>query len=94
MISDYANQSMTWKAVASLSEYNEPTYTTTTITGRKEPTSRLVRNAQGQEVAVSSFVVTASAVAVNDLIDNQQIIRVDSLPDLDGDIRFYEAYLI
>jgi nitrogen regulatory protein PII-like uncharacterized protein len=93
MISDYLNQSLTWKKVTATSDTNENTYSSTTIKGRKESVNKLIRNLQGNEVVVSTLVVTESAVSVNDLIDDQIVIQVDILPDLSGNTNHYEVYL-
>jgi len=95
MISEYANQSLTWKTAGTLNDYNEPTYSTgTTIKGRKEINNKLIRDAQGQEVVAGSFIVTASAVAVGDKIDDKLVLRSEPLPDLDGTTQFYEVYTV
>ena len=93
MLNDYANQSITRQTMSSINAYNEPTYSSTTIKGRKEPTNKLVRNAQGEEITSNSFVITESLVLVNDLLDGSQVLTVDILPDIDGTTQFYEAYL-
>ena len=94
MISAYTNQSLTWKHVSSINEYNEPTYTTSTIKGRKETGFKMIRDAQGQETVSSATVFTKSAVTVNDLIDGKLVIAVDSQITLGGSVLFYEVYLI
>jgi hypothetical protein len=94
MISAYTNQSLTWKHVSSINEYNEPTYATSIIKGRKETGFKMIRDAQGQETVSSAQVFTKSAVAVNDKIDDKLVIAVDSQITLNGSISFYEVYLI
>lgn len=94
MLSDYANQSLTLKHVTSVNEYNEPSYTTTTIKGRKETGFKLIRNAAGQMVVASAIVFTKSAVSNNDLIDGSLVISVKSDISLDGTTLFYEAFLL
>jgi hypothetical protein len=93
MINDYANQSMTLKTAGTPNEYNEPTYATSTIKGRKEHGIKLVRNAQGEETVSSAVVFTASVVSVNDLIDDAIVIDSQPMPNLDGTTQFYEVYL-
>lgn len=94
MISAYTNQSLTWKHVSSINEYNEPTYATSTIKGRKETGFKMIRDAQGQETVSSAQVFTKSAVVVNDKIDDKLVIAVDSQITLGGSVSFYEVYLI
>jgi hypothetical protein len=93
MLTDYANQALTLQSVSSVNEYNEPTYTTATIRGRKEDGFKLIRNAQGQEVVSSAFVMTETAVDVNDKIDGKFVIVVNTIPDLGGAVDHYEVYL-
>ena len=93
MLSNYANQSLTWKHAGALNEYAEPTYATKTITGRKETGFKLIRNAQGQEIVSSAKVFTESAVEANDLIDGKLVIAVTSQVNLNGSVEFYEVWL-
>lgn len=94
MITEYANQSLTWKVAGTPDQYNEITYTSSTIKGRKEINNRLIRNSEGEEVVSGSFIVTASAVAVGDMIDDKLVLRSEPLPDLDGTTVFYEVYTV
>ena len=94
MLANYANQSLTWKHVATTTKYNESTYTTSTIKGRKETGNKLVRDAKGQESVSSARVFTASAVTVNDLIDDKLVINVESAIGLNGTVQFYTVHLI
>lgn len=93
MLTEYANQSMTLKQPGTPDEYNEVTYSSSTIYGRKEHSNRLVRNTEGEEVTSSAFVITETEVTVNDLIDDRVVIVSEPAPDLDGDTQFYEVYL-
>lgn len=93
MIGNYTNQSLTLKHVASVNQYNESTYTTTAIKGRKEAGNKLVRSSTGQEVVSAASVFTESLVCNGDLIDNSLVVTVDSAVDLGGEIRFYKAWL-
>lgn len=93
MLDMYANQSLAWKHVTGVSDTNEPTYEEKTIKGRKETGFKFVRNAQGEEVVSSAFVMTEAPVKVNDLIDGSLVIAVNDSPGLDGMPLFYEVYL-
>jgi len=93
MLELYANQTLTWAHVTGNNEYDEPTRTEATIKGRKEPVNKLVRNAQGVEVVVSTRVFTESAIAVNDTIDGAIVISSALMPSLDGVTQFREVYL-
>ena len=94
MLDFYANQTLSWGHVTGNNDYNEPTRTVTSIKGRLEPVNKLVRNAQGEEVTVSSRVFTESAIAVNDTIDGRVIISAAPMPDLSGTTQFYEGYCL
>jgi hypothetical protein len=93
MIEEYANQTLTLKKPLSVNEYNEATYSTTTIRGRKETGIKLVRNNQGEEVVSSARVFTGTAITANDLIDNDLVLAVDTAIDLDGTVGYYTGYL-
>ena len=92
-MTEYLNQSMTWKHISSINKYNEPTYTTSTIKGRKETGHKLVRNSQGEEVVSTACVFTLSAIEKCDLIDDEIVISVESNVELNGTTKFYEVYL-
>ncbi len=94
MLTNYANQSLTWKHVTAVSKYSEKTYTSTTIKGRKETGFKLIRDAQGKETVSSARVFTESAVTVDDLIDDKLAIAVESNVALNGTVQFYTVYLL
>lgn len=93
MIDDYAKQSLIWKRATSVNEYNEPTYSTSTIKGRKETGFKLIRNSKGEETVSSARVFTKSAVTEGDLIDDELVIAVTTAVDLDGKTGYYAVYL-
>lgn len=92
LIDNYINQDLIWKSVASLNGYNEPTYVTTTIKGRKTTGFKLITNAKGQEVVSSAYIITKSPIVVNDLIDGCSVISSQSAVSLTGAVSFYEVY--
>jgi hypothetical protein len=94
MLDNYANQNLIWSYAGTPNEYNESTYTTSTIKGRKETGFKLVRDAQGQEITSSAVVFTKSPVSNNDLIDGRRVISSESMIGLDGATQWYEVYLI
>ena len=94
MIENYLNQSAAWQHIATTNEYNEHTFTTTTIKCRKEMGFKLVRNKQGQEVVSSACYFTRSAVAIDDLLDGELVIAANSEVDLNGAVEFYECYTL
>lgn len=93
MLSNYANQSITRKTAASVNDCNEPTWTTSTIKGRKEPYNKLIRTAKGEEKICSTVVYTATSVIVGDLLDNDMALAVKQQVDIGGSVQFYEVYL-
>ena len=94
MLDRYANQSLTWKHVATTNKYGESTYTTSTVKGRKETGYKLVRNSKGEEVVSSARVFTQSTVVEKDLIDEKIVVAVDYAIGLNGTVKFYTVYLI
>ena len=94
MMKSYFNQSLLLQKVASNNEYNEPTYTSSTIKGRKETGNKLIRNAQGQEIVSTACVFTLSSVSNGDLIDGRVVVSVENSIDLNGKVAFFEVYLI
>lgn len=94
MLANYANQSLTWKHVTAVSKYNEKTYSSATIKGRKETGFKLIRDAQGKETVSSARVFTESAVTVDDLIDDKLVVAVESNVALNGSVQFYTVFLV
>lgn len=93
MIEAYTNQTLILKKPASVNEYNEATYTSTKIKGRKEDGYKLIRNKYGEEVVSSARVFTKSLVETDDLIDDRLVISSEPLSDIDGATGFYTVYL-
>lgn len=93
MISAYANQTLTWEHVITTSKYNEPTYQSTTITGRLEEGLKQTRTATGEEVISSARCYTKSLVEVGDLIDDRVVISVGKMFSLNGTEKFREVWL-
>ena len=93
IISTYTNQSITWKHVASINKYNEPTYTTTTIKGRLEEGFKQVRTATGEEVTSSARCYTKALVGIGDLLDDRVVIALNKMFNLSGAEKFREVWL-
>lgn len=94
MIKEYLNQSVVWGDSGTPNKYNESTYTNKTIKARKEATNKIVMDKLGQETVVSAKIWTLEAVSVDDLIDGRSIIAVSPQIGLDGNVEFYEVYVI
>jgi K+-transporting ATPase c subunit len=97
MLSDYANESITLKVKGAVNGANEATFTTTTILGRLQQETRMVRDRQGQLVQSTSQLFTKSAVALDDKVtmggQDFPVINVAPMKDLDGTILWREVYL-
>jgi hypothetical protein len=97
MIDLYCNQNITLKSKASVNEYNESTYTTSTIKGRFEYNRKLVRNAQGEQVISEAMLYSITAIKLDDVITYDSIdwnvISVANVVDLGGAISHYEVRL-
>ena len=68
MLSIYANQSVTWKSRSSVNEYNEPTYSSSTISARFIYKRELARLASGEEITSNAIIYTKSAIEEGDTI--------------------------
>jgi hypothetical protein len=89
----YMNDSITHETPGTPDEYNEVTYSSSTIKGRIEPGYDLVRTAQGEEVVSTATLFTETAVSENDKIDGHLVVSVIHEKNLDGSVEFYEAKL-
>jgi len=97
MITDYLNQSATWKSVASRNEYNEPTFTSTTITCRFEYKRKMLRGPEGEQVMSEAVLYTASAVLPGDVVTysgrDWPVLSVADEAQLDGTVLFRAVYM-
>ena len=94
MIAEYLNQNLSWGHAGTPNEYNESTYTTTTIKGRKQTGFKLVRDSAGAQVVSSAMVMTETTISIGDLIDTDEVIAVNPAIDLDGATQWNEVWLI
>lgn len=93
MIEFYANQTLAWGKAGPPDMYNEPTYTNTTIKGRKQSGFRLVRNASGQEVVSTGVVYTSANISEGDKIDGRLIIALGDAVGLGGEVEYKKGFL-
>ena len=93
MMGKYFNQSLTWKHAGALNDYGEPTYTTTTIKGRKENGFKVITDKMGKQVVSSAQIFTLSSVLVDDVIDNQLVLAVEDNVKLNGSNLYNTVYL-
>ena len=68
MLSNYVNQNVTLKTRTGQNEYNEPTYTTSTIKGRFIYKRELFRLENGEEVLSNAILYTMATVSEGDVI--------------------------
>jgi hypothetical protein len=97
MISNYTNQAVTHKAKSSVNEYNETTYTSSSIKARFQYKRQLVRDKKGEQVISEAEIYTETAINVDDVItfDSRDwtIRNVLNMYDLDGSILYYKGVL-
>lgn len=97
MIANYLNQTVSYKAVSATDEYGEKTFSTSSIAARYEYKRRLIRTREGEEVLSKATCYTLTAVKSGDVItfDSKDwiILDVENCVDLNGNIKFYTAYL-
>ena len=87
------NQTVSWKAKTGQDRYNVPTYDTTDIAARKEQKRRMVKDQFGDEVVSMTTVFTQSAIGLEDEIDDEKVISVQSMVDGEGQTTGYEVFL-
>ena len=97
MLSNYANQSLTLKTKASVNEYNESVYTSSTIKARFQYERKLVRNENGENVFSNANIYTKASIKEDDVIvfDGKEwtIMFVSNHYDLNGNLSFYKGVL-
>lgn len=97
MITSYCNQTITLKSKSSVNYYNEPTYTTSSISARFEYKRKMVRDKNGLEVVSEAQCYTETAVSPEDIItyDSKDwvVISVSNVVDLFGTVSHYEVML-
>lgn len=94
MLELYANQTLSWQHVTSISDTNQPTFgTAASIKGRKESSIKKVLNADGEEVLSNAQILTVTAVSEGDKVDGHIVVAVKDAVALDGSILFWEVFL-
>ena len=68
MLDVYMNQTVVWKSKSSTNEYNEATFTSTSIPARFEYKRKTVRDKLGIQVISEAVCYTESAIQPDDLI--------------------------
>ena len=95
MLSNYANQDLSWEVKTGEDDYSQPTFAAAaTIKGRKTVTNKLVRNKQGEEVLVTGTVLTESDVSEGDRIDGRTVMSSGPAVELGGSTLFNRVYLL
>ena len=97
MIDLYLNQSVTLKSKTSVNEYNEATYTTSTIKARYQYKRKVIRNPMGEEVISMAQVFTTTQVKPDDTITfdsvDWNVLAVENCVTLEGTVNHYEVFL-
>lgn len=68
MLGDYLNQTITWRSRSSVNEYNEPTFSTSSVAGRTVYKRSMVRLANGEEITSHAFIYTEALIQEGDEI--------------------------
>lgn len=93
MLDNYLNQTVVVSIPLLKNDYNEYTYSTVSVKGRKEPCNKLVRDMFGTEIVSNTLLITKYNVLVNYLVDGIKVVMSYPIPGLSGNIEFYEVYL-
>ncbi len=97
MLSLYLNQDVTWKTRSSVDEYNQPTFSSSTIKGRFIYKRQMIRTTTGEEIQSNAILYTESAVEEGDVIvaDSKDWRVRDVYPHrfFDGSIMGYKVVL-
>jgi len=82
-------ESVTWKAKGAVNEYNEPTYTDTTITVIWYDDQKLIRNEQGEELQQLAYIQTTALIQQGDAIIRGgytwPIVGIQKTPTFEGE---------
>lgn len=97
MLDIYLNQTVVWKSKTTANEYNEATYSSTSIPARFEYKRKIVRDKTGVQVISEAVCYTESAVQPDDVITfdgkDWPVVSVANQTDLEGTVLFYEVRL-
>lgn len=93
-VSGFLNQTVSLERKTGQNEYGESAFgAPTSIKARYDPNYGLRRSVMGVEVQVESYVLTEEPIALGDLIEGSEVIRVEPTVDISGETIAYEAYL-
>lgn len=97
MITTYLNQTVTLKIKGVVNEYNEATYTSTSIKARFEYNRKMVRNAKGETVTSEATCFSKVQIKPDDTIVydgvDWVVIGVADIRDINGIVTHYEAVM-
>ena len=97
MLNSYTNQTITRKTIASTNEYNENTYTNSSIKVRFIYKRQNIRTPDGVEIDSKAIVYTKTALKETDLItfdSKDWVVRhVENWVDLNGNVIGYKGVL-
>lgn len=94
VLKGYLNQLCDWQRKESDDDYGDAVYSNTqSVSCRRVYKATLVRDKYGRTVASSTHYYTESPIAVDDKVDNEVVIGVESLTNLDGKVEGYKVYV-
>ena len=96
--SSYTHQTATWQQASGIDSHGQTTRTTTSIDARWEWKRRLVRNAEGKDIASNGLCITVSAITLDDILTapdgrDYVVLTVSVIYGLDGSELYREAYV-
>ena len=89
----YQYQSLTLSKKTGMDNYGKPTYTDSTITGRKVGKLQLVKDINGREIVSKTEVTTTADVTAEDKIDGEIVISVLEAVDKFGVVSGRKIFL-
>jgi hypothetical protein len=98
MIQDYLNQDITLKTKTGVNEYNEPTFSTSTVRARLEPDAKKIMLLNGEVITTKGRVFLWNIPNLGDKVSwgtfvDLEIFEISGIVDLGGKIVGYECLL-
>ena len=97
MLDVYLNQSIAKKSVSSVNDYNEKTYSSTTISARFIYKRELVRLTNGEEITSDAIIYSKTSLSEGDVITfdskDWKVRFVYPWHNLDGSVLGYKGML-
>ena len=98
MIQDYLNQNITLKTKTGVNEYNEPSFSTSTVRARVEPDVSRIRLENGDVITTKGRVFLWNIPNIGDRVSwgtftDLEIFEINGIIDLGGKVVGYECLL-